>query len=182
MEPIDGNKETARPVSESGKVRTRINGHQHEFSVGVDMKESETLSSFLRERMGLTGLKEACDEGACGACTIILDGRPVLSCMMLAVEADGCEIRTIEDLDVNDAVVQSFANQCEPGYGTAMQCGYCTPGFVMAAKSLLEKHPDPTNEDIKEAISGHLCRCGCYKAIERAICHAAATIRGEKYS
>jgi len=123
--------------------------------------------------LGLTGLKVACDEGACGACTVLLDGQPILSCMTLAVEVDGHEVLTIEGLPEDDPVIKAFAEQCEPGYGTALQCGFCTPGFIMAAKALLIENPAPTLDEVKEALSGNLCRCGCYAAIAQAVMHAA---------
>jgi len=101
----------------------RINGERREFEVGRDLLPTTTLSAFLRERLGCTGLKISCDEGACGACTIIMDGKAVLSCMLLAVEADGHELLTIEGLPEDDPVIEAFAEQCEPGHGTALQCG-----------------------------------------------------------
>ena len=121
----------------------RINGQERSFDVGRDLEPWTTLSSLLRERAGLTGLKVSCDEGACGACTVLLDGKAVLSCMVLAVEADGHEVLTIEGLPEDDPVIVAFAEQCEPGYGTALQCGYCTPGFVMTARALLNENPTP---------------------------------------
>ena len=157
-------------------IRLRVNHVWHEFVTGRDIQPSETLAYVLRERLGLTGLKVSCDEGACGACTIIMDGKAVLSCMILAVEADGHEILTIEGLAQDDPVIAAFAEQSEPGYGTAMQCGYCTPGFVMTAKALLDANPHPTLDDIKEALSGNICRCGCYTAIAQAILHASQKI------
>jgi aerobic-type carbon monoxide dehydrogenase small subunit (CoxS/CutS family) len=102
-----------------------------------------------------------------------MDGKAVLSCMMLAVDAHGHEVLTIEGLPKNDPVIEAFAEQCEPGYGTAMQCGYCTPGFIMAAKGLLLQNPRPTMAEIKEALSGNICRCGCYAAIAMAVVHAS---------
>ena len=155
------------------KIRIRVNGILHEFEVGVDVQPSETLSHLLKEKLGFTGLKVACDEGACGACTVLMDGAAVLSCMALAVEADGHEITTVEGLGKDDPVVRAFVEQSEPGYGTAMQCGYCTPGFVMAAKGLLNENPNPTLDEIKDGLSGNLCRCGCYPAIAQAVVHAA---------
>ncbi len=154
-------------------IRIRINGAWQEFEVGRDIEASHTLAYLLRERLGLTGLKVACDEGACGACTVLLDGQAVLSCMTLAVEADGHEVLTIEGLRENDPVIEAFAEQCEPGYGTALQCGYCTPGFVMTAKGLLNENPHPTLEEVREGLSGNLCRCGCYAAIAQAVLRAA---------
>lgn len=134
-----------------------------------------TLASLLREHFGLTGVKIPCDQGACGACTVLLDGKAVLSCMVLAVEAHGHEILTIEGLSSDDCVVMAFAEQSEPGYGTALQCGYCTPGFVMAARALLDRLPCPTVSEIKEALSGNICRCGCYAGIAQAVRHASET-------
>jgi carbon-monoxide dehydrogenase small subunit len=154
-------------------VRIKVNGTWHGFHVGGDILPSDTLAHVLRERLGLTGLKVACDEGACGACTVIMDGEAILSCMTLAVEADGREVLTIESLEKDDPVVEAFAEQCEPGYGTALQCGFCTPGFVMTAKALLSENPHPTLEEVKEALSGNLCRCGCYTAIGQAVLRAA---------
>jgi carbon-monoxide dehydrogenase small subunit len=158
---------------ETSVVRIKINGTWHGFEVGDDIQPSDTLAYVLRERLGLTGLKVACDEGACGACTVIMDGEAILSCMTLAVEADGHEVLTIESLEKDDPVVEAFAEQCEPGYGTALQCGFCTPGFVMTAKAFLGENPHPTLEEVKEALSGNLCRCGCYAAIAQAVLRAA---------
>jgi len=156
-------------------VKIKVNGQWHEFEPGRDLEPETTLSYLLREKLGFTGLKVACDEGACGACTVLMDGKAVLSCMKLAVEADGHEILTIEGLPEDDPVIQAFTKQCEPGYGTALQCGYCTPGFVMAAKSLLNENPKPTTGEIKEGLSGNICRCGCYSGIARAVQHASET-------
>lgn len=158
------------------KVAIRINGELHEFKVGTDLEPSTTLSVFLRERLGFTGLKVSCDEGACGACTIIMDGKAVLSCMLLAVEADGKDLLTIEGLPKDDPVIEAFAEQCEPGHGTALQCGYCTPGFVMTTRALLNENPTPTLDEVREALSGNLCRCGCYDGIAMAVLHASEKI------
>ena len=160
-------------MSDNPVIGITVNGEHRTFEVGRDVKSNETLAHLLKERLGLTGLKVGCDEGACGACTVILDGRAVLSCMTLAVEADGCEVLTIEGLAQDDPVVEAFAEQCEPGHGTALQCGYCTPGFVMTAKALLKNNPDPSLEEIKLALSGNLCRCGCYPAVAQAVSRAA---------
>ena len=130
-------------MTEARTIRIIVNDSAVALEAGKDFAPSDTLALVLRDRLGYTGLKVACDEGACGACTVLLDGRAVLSCMMLALEADGHEVLTIEGLPADDPVVEAFAEQCEPGYGTAMQCGFCTPGFVMAAKGLLLENPDP---------------------------------------
>ncbi len=155
------------------RVVLLVNGSMRVFEVGRDFDPADTLASVLKSKLGLTGLKVACDEGACGACTVIMDGEAVLSCMILAVEADGREILTIEGLPEDDPVIQAFAHQCEPGYGTAMQCGYCTPGFVMTAKAFLMQNPRPTLDQIKENLSGNLCRCGCYPAVAQAVLRAS---------
>jgi aerobic carbon-monoxide dehydrogenase small subunit len=157
-------------------VTLTVNGQRHHLEVGRDLAPNTTLSWLLRERLGHTGLKVSCDEGACGACTVIMDGKAVLSCMMLAVEADGHEILTIEGLPAGDPVVAAFAQQCEPGYGTALQCGYCTPGFVMAARALLDENPKPSLGQVKEALSGNLCRCGCYAGIAQAVLRASQAV------
>jgi Aerobic-type carbon monoxide dehydrogenase, small subunit CoxS/CutS homologs len=160
-------------------ITIRINGEWKEFQVGRDLNYSTTLSAFLREKLGFTGLKISCDEGACGACTIIMDGKAVLSCMILAVEANGKDLLTIEGLAKNDPVIEAFAQQSEPGYGTALQCGYCTPGFVMTTKALLNENPNPTLDEIKEALAGNLCRCGCYTGITMAVMHAAEKLAAQ---
>lgn len=157
-------------------IKIRINGEWHDFQVERDIQPSDSLAYLLREKLGLTGLKVACDEGACGACSVIMDGKLVLSCMTLAVEANGYEVLTIEGLEKDDPVVEAFAEQSEPGYGTALQCGHCTPGFVMAAKALLNVNPRPTLDEVREALSGNICRCGCYAAIAQAVLHASNKI------
>ncbi|MBI5487577.1 MAG: (2Fe-2S)-binding protein [Deltaproteobacteria bacterium] len=164
-------RSAARPLA--GTVTLRVNGLAQVFEVGRDLETSTTLAWLLRERLGLTGLKMSCGEGACGACTVLLDGKPVFSCMTLAVEAAGHEVETIEGVSEDDPVVQAFAGQCEPGYGTAVQCGFCTPGYVMAARGLLAENPRPTLEEVKEGLSGHVCRCGCYAGIAQAVLHAS---------
>ena len=168
---------TLRPkTSANNMITLRINGEWCEFEIGRDLEPMTTLSAFLRERLGYTGLKISCDEGACGACTIIMDGKAVLSCMLLAVEADGRDLLTIEGLPKDDPVIEAFAEQCEPGHGTALQCGFCTPGFVMSARALLNEIPNPTWDEAKEALSGNLCRCGCYAGIAMAVRHASEKI------
>lgn len=158
-------------------IELKINGRYYKLIEGRDFEVSETLSTVLRERLGYTGVRVSCEQGACGACTILLNGKSALSCMLLAVDADGSEITTIEALPADDPVITAFEEQCEPGYGTAMQCGFCTPGFVLETKSLLAQNPDPTTEEIQEALSGHVCRCGAYKGIVRAVEKAACGCR-----
>jgi len=157
----------------------RVNGRELRLVEGRDFEVWMTLGHLLREQLGLTGLKLACAEGACGACTVIVDGRAVLSCLLLAVECGGREVLTIEGLAADDPVVWAFAEQCEPGYGTALQCGYCTPGFVMTARALLDHNPRPSRAEVVEALGSNICRCGCYAGIVEAVLRAARRARGE---
>jgi carbon-monoxide dehydrogenase small subunit len=143
-----------------------VNGER--YTVHVDMRR--TLLEVLRETLGLTGTKEMCNKGDCGGCTVIMDGRPVLSCLTLAVEAQGKKIITIEGLANGyelHPIQKAFVE-----YG-AIQCGYCTPGFIMSAKALLDKNPHPTEDEIKEGIANNLCRCTGYVQIVEAIQAAA---------
>ena len=138
--------------------------------VTVRVEDHWTLLRALREGMGLMGTKEGCGNGECGACTVILDGRPVNSCMVLAVEAEGREVRTIEgesDGENLSALQQAFIDE------GAIQCGFCTPGMVMSARALLMRNPDPSEEEVVESICGNLCRCTGYKPIVSAILEAA---------
>ena len=142
-------------------VCLNVNGEDFKFSVGTMLGEvppSETLSTTLRERLNLTGSKESCGEGACGCCTVIMNGDAVTSCNILTVECDGAQITTIEGLKDPvtgelDPLQQAFIDYY------AFQCGYCTPGIIMASKALLNKNPHPDEEEIKEALSGNYCRC-----------------------
>jgi len=163
-------------LSDQRHVSIKVNEEWHDLELIRDFQPSDTLAHLLRERFGLTGLKISCDQGQCGACTVIMDDKAVLACMTLAVETNGHEILTVEGLEADDPVVEAFAEQSEPGYGTALQCGHCTPGFVMVAKALLDANPRPTLHDIKEGLSGNICRCGCYAAIAQAVLHASEKI------
>ena len=150
-----------------------VNGDQ--YSVQVDIRR--TLLEVLRETLGLTGTKEMCNKGDCGGCTVIMDGKPVLSCLTLAVEAQGKQIVTIEGLADGfklHPIQQAFVDK------GAIQCGYCTPGFIMSAKALLDKNPRPTEEQIKEGIANNICRCTGYVQIVEAIQAAAKVMGGTK--
>ncbi len=148
-----------------------INNKPYEIAVATN----KTLTQVLRDDLNLLGTKEGCGLGDCGACTVILNGRPVNSCLVLAVQADGCEIETIEgvapDGKALHPIQQAFVDQ------GAIQCGFCTPGMILSAKSLLEKNPKPTEEEIREAISGNLCRCTGYQKIVEAIQVASKTMK-----
>jgi aerobic carbon-monoxide dehydrogenase small subunit len=141
------------------------------FTVNGDRETREavvgqTLLKFIREELHLTGTKEGCEIGECGACTVLLDDKPVNSCLVLAVELDGKKLVTIEGLSKNgelDKLQKAFIEHA------AFQCGYCTPGMIMAAKALLDRKSKPTDEDINEALSDNLCRCGAYQEIREAI-------------
>ena len=133
-----------------------------------------TLSYMLREELGLTGTKEGCGEGECGSCTVLVEGEPVNSCLLLAVEADGKQICTIEGLASGGKLHPLQQAFIEKG---AIQCGYCTPGMVLTAKALLDKEPNPSAENIKNAMSGNLCRCTGYTKILEAIQQAAAYMK-----
>ena len=149
-------------------VTLNINGDEHRLVV----EPQETLREVLQERIGLTGTKEMCDRGACGSCTVIMDGRPVLSCMMLAIECGGGRrIETVENVSATGhPLVQTYADN------HAMQCGYCTPGFVVTAKALLDRNPNPSEEEIITALEGNICRCGTYPAHIGAVKDAARTL------
>jgi len=149
----------------------RVNGEQ----VTLHVEPHRTLLHVLREDLGLTGTKQVCGEGNCGACTVLLDGETVYSCLVLAIDCEGREVRTIEGLATGQElhpVQAAFVDH--DGY----QCGYCTSGQVMAAVSLLEHNPHPTRDEILLGMSGNLCRCGAYKGIVDAV-HAAAGERGQ---
>ena len=146
----------------------------------ADYVPAATLADVLRDNLGLLGVKVGCNEGACGACTVLMDDRPVLSCMVLAKEAHGASVVTIEGLGDDDPLVVAFATQCEPGHGAAIQCGFCTPGMVMTAKALLLRVPHPTRAEVVEAMGGNICRCGCYSGIIDAVVRAGEWSGGER--
>jgi carbon-monoxide dehydrogenase small subunit len=134
--------------------------------VQVGVPSQWTLLRLLREKLGLTGAKEGCGIGECGACTVLLDGMPVNSCLVLAPKVEGREVRTVEGLGSRESLHPLQRSFIEHG---AVQCGFCTPGMLMSSRALIDKNPNPTREEIKDAISGHLCRCTGYNQIIEAI-------------
>jgi aerobic-type carbon monoxide dehydrogenase small subunit (CoxS/CutS family) len=151
----------------------KVNGKVHSLM----LEPNRTLLDVLREDLGLTGAKKACDGGTCGSCSILLDGKAVAaSCLMLAIEAQGKDIITIEGLAV-DGKLHPLQEAFIEHY--AFQCGFCTPGMILAAKALLDENPSPTEEEVREAISGNLCRCTGYVNIVDAVLAAAETMRNQ---
>ena len=153
-------------------VSTTINGEPVEFLCETE----QTLLDALRDELGLTGSKEGCSSGDCGACSVIVDGRLICSCLMLAVEAEGRRIETIEGLARGEALHPLQRKFLE---AAALQCGFCTPGLLMAAKALLDRHPNPTETEARYWLAGNLCRCTGYDKGIRAVLDAAVELRGE---
>ena len=153
-------------------VKLTVNGREYDIQV----EPNWPLRDVLRRQLGLTSIKDMCGGyGACGSCTVIMDGRPVLSCMVLAIDCDGAVIETAEGIaDANHPLVEAYITNW------VAQCGYCTPGFLVTAKALLDRNPDPTVDDIKEALSGNICRCGTYPVHIKAIQEAAKKLREGK--
>jgi aerobic carbon-monoxide dehydrogenase small subunit len=151
------------------RIGVTVNGILHE----VDVEPRQLLVYFVREQLGLNGTNVGCDTSSCGACTVLLDGESVKACTVLAVQADGAEVTTIEGLSGNGGLhpLQEAFHEHH-----ALQCGYCTPGMVMAAVSLLRENPSPSEEEIRHALEGNLCRCTGYQNIVRAIEAASAAV------
>jgi carbon-monoxide dehydrogenase small subunit len=144
------------------QITINVNGVMHE----VDVQPWDTLLDVIRDRLGLTGTKEGCGLGECGACTVIMNGKTVNSCLVLAVEADGKQVTTIEGLSQGEnlhPLQQAFIDQ------GGLQCGFCTPGMIISAKAILDENPSPTEEEIKRGISGNFCRCTGYTKIIQSI-------------
>ena len=160
-------------IAEKVRCRLTVNGEAAEAL----FPSYKTLLEVLREDLGLTGTKHGCELGECGACTVLLDGEPVLSCLALALECEGRSVQTIEGLARGPELHPLQAAFTDFG---GSQCGYCTPGVIMTAKSLLEKTPNPTKEQIKEATAGNLCRCTGYLQITEAVERAAGELRAER--
>jgi len=166
MNPIQG-----RDGAKRYPVQLTVNGDTHTFVA----KANVLLVDLLRNQLGLTGTKKGCELGDCGACTVLMHGKPIDACLVLAVEADGCEIITIEGVAPNEALDRlqdSFVNNA------AIQCGYCTPGMILSAKALLTETPRPSEQQVREAISGNLCRCTGYVNVVKAVLAASQQEEG----
>lgn len=151
-------------------IKLVVNGREYEIYV----EPRRTLLDALRKDIGLTGTKKGCDEGTCGACTVLVSGKPIYACLALAVECEGKPIETIEGLEKNGQIhpiQQAFIDE------DALQCGFCTPGQVMSVKALLDRNPRPTIEEVRHALIGNLCRCGTYPKILKAALRAAELLR-----
>lgn len=170
---------TKENTVDSELITLTINGQVYELGIGSgpdEVEPSHTLAHTLRETLGLIGTKVSCDNGACGCCTVLIDGKAILSCMTLTVECGGRTITTIESLSDTktgelDPLQQSFIDH------TAFQCGFCTPGTIMSAKALLNENPTPTEEEVKEALSGNFCRCIAHYHVVRAVMAASERAR-----
>ena len=160
-------------TDQKAHISFTLNGEPAE----VAFAPHKTLLEVLREDLGLTGTKHGCELGECGTCTVLVDGRSILSCLMLGLDAEGREVTTIEGMAEGGQLHPLQDTFADTG---AAQCGYCSPGFLLAAKELIEKSPKPSRDEIKEALSGNLCRCTGYIKIYEAIELAAARMRGEQ--
>jgi carbon-monoxide dehydrogenase small subunit len=151
-----------------------VNGKEYQ----LEFQQHETLGQVLNKRLGLTGVRLSCEEGECGACTVLMDDKPVNACMVLAMQAVGKEIITIEGLGTSEnlhPIQQAYIE--EHGF----QCSFCTPGFILSTKSLLDSNPHPEPAEIADALSGHICRCGSYPKIIRSVLRAAELLESEKF-
>ena len=172
-------KEVKKKAQEIRRLNFTVNGQVYELKVGTEPDQvdpAHTLAHTLRETLGLTGTKVSCDHGACGCCTVLMDGKAVLSCMTLTVECGGKQITTIEGLgDLKtgkmDPLQQAFIDYA------AFQCGFCTPGTIMSAKALLHENPFPTEEEVKESLSGNFCRCISHYHVVKAVMAASKEAR-----
>ena len=165
----------ADEVKEAGPGKVPVTLSVNGKKLNAQFEPRVTLLDALRDKFELTGAKRVCDRGTCGACTVLMDGKAVYSCSVLAIDAQGREITTIESLGEPGKlhpIQQAFVDN------DAQQCGFCTPGFVMATKAFLDQHPNPTPEQIKQGLGGNFCRCGTYAGMRLAVMQAAKTMKG----
>ncbi|MFC1909412.1 (2Fe-2S)-binding protein [Chloroflexota bacterium] len=161
--------------NEIPSIVLNVNSDKYE----VRVRPTETLADVLREKLGITGTKIMCNEGECGSCTVLMDGKPVLSCLMLAVECEGKEIITIEGIADPETgelhpIQKAFVER------SGMQCGICTPGMILTAKAFLDENPNPDEDEVREALAGNLCRCGNYMRITECVLAASEEMKGGK--
>lgn len=164
-------KHAVPPLLTTKDITVRVNGVARAASVDV----RTTLVDFIREHVGLTGTHVGCEHGVCGACTVLMDGAPVRSCLMFAVQADGAEVMTVESMGTPEhlhPIQQAFRDH------HGLQCGFCTPGFLMTALALLQENPAPADGEIRETLAGNLCRCTGYQGIVEAVRDAAQRLKG----
>jgi carbon-monoxide dehydrogenase small subunit len=161
-------------VAESRNITVTVNGKRYERQVEVRL----TLADFLRQQLGLTGTHLGCEHGVCGACTVLLDGQSTRACLMLAVQANGCEIATVEGLAPSADTLHPLQEAFRDNHG--LQCGFCTPGILMTLVEFLRDNPNPTEEEVRVAISGNLCRCTGYQGIVAAALDAAKRLQAGK--
>lgn len=169
-EEAEAQSQVALAGPDAVPVTLNINGKEQKLT----LEPRVTLLDALRNHLDLTGAKRVCDRGTCGACTVIIDGKVHYACTVLAIDAQGRKIQTIEGISMNGKphpVSEAFVNN------DAQQCGYCTPGFVMAAKGFLDRNPNPTYEQVKKGLGGNLCRCGTYVGVRKAVLEAASKMR-----
>ena len=155
-------------------VALTVNGARHE----VDIESRMTLADCLRSSLGLTGTHLGCEHGVCGACTVLVDGRSVRSCLMLAVQAHGARVETVEGLSLDGEPLSTLQQAFQDNHG--LQCGFCTAGILMSLVEFLEENPEPTEAEVREALSGNLCRCTGYQGIVASALDAAARLRAER--
>jgi carbon-monoxide dehydrogenase small subunit len=161
-------------MAETRRISLTVNGKKYEEEVEVRFH----LADFLRQTLGLTGTHLGCEHGVCGACTVLMDGRSVRSCLMLAVQADGHDFLTIEGIAPNEEELHPLQEAFRDNHG--LQCGFCTPGMLTTLLEFLDDNPDPTEEEVRIAISGNLCRCTGYQGIVAAALDAAQRLKAEK--
>ena len=160
-------------MTETRKIEMTVNGVRHQLEVETRV----TLADCLRHHLGLTGTHLGCEHGVCGACTILVDGQAARSCLMLAVQADGAAIATVEGLAGDDGTLHPLQQAFHDNHG--LQCGFCTPGMLMTLVEFLESNPDPSETEVREALSGNLCRCTGYQGIVAAALDAAQRMRAQ---
>ena len=172
LEPAEAQQAPAVAGPGAVPITLTINGK----AVKVSVEPRETLLDVLRDKLNITGAKRVCDRGSCGACSVLVNGKVSYACSMLAIDTQGRQITTIEGFAMAGGkphpVVEAFVDN------DAQQCGYCTPGFVVASKAFLDAHPNPTEEDVKNGLGGNICRCGTYMGIRKAVLEASKAMKG----